>query len=86
VLVLRTPETHWDAAICIVRYLMRASGPDILFRNNGHLRVEGFIDTDWVRSPLDRRFTPGYCTFLGGNLVTWKCKKQNVVAQLSTEA
>jgi hypothetical protein len=26
------------------------------------------------------------CTFLGGNLVTWKSKKQNIVAQSSVEA
>ncbi|RVW38091.1 Retrovirus-related Pol polyprotein from transposon RE1 [Vitis vinifera] len=28
----------------------------------------------------------GYFTFVGGNLVTWKSKKQNVVARLSAEA
>ena len=27
----------------------------------------------------------GYCMFLGGNLVTWKSKKQNVVARFSVE-
>ena len=30
--------------------------------------------------------TTGYCTFLGGNLVSWRSKKQNVVAQSSVEA
>ena len=35
---------------------------------------------------MDRRSTIGYCTFLGGNLVTWRNKKQNVVARSSTES
>ena len=35
---------------------------------------------------MDRRSTTGYCTFLGGNLVTRKNKKQNVVARSSTES
>ncbi|KAL6350099.1 hypothetical protein AAG906_004037 [Vitis piasezkii] len=34
----------------------------------------------------DRRSTSGYFTFVSGNLVTWKSKKQNVVARSSAEA
>ncbi|RDY05123.1 putative mitochondrial protein, partial [Mucuna pruriens] len=36
-------------------------------------------------SIVDKRSTSGYCMFLGGNLVTWKTKKQNVVARSSAE-
>ncbi|XP_068497756.1 uncharacterized protein [Phaseolus vulgaris] len=32
-----------------------------------------------------RRTTTGYSIFLGGNLVTWRSKKQNVVARSSVE-
>ena len=69
----------------VLRYLKRASGLGLLYRSNGHLKVEGFTDTDWAGSPSDRRSTTGYCTFLGGNLVTWKSKKQTVVARSSAE-
>ncbi|RVW82799.1 Copia protein [Vitis vinifera] len=41
---------------------------------------------DWVGAVDDRRSTSGYFTFVGGNLVTWKSKKQNVVARSSVEA
>jgi len=50
------------------------------------LTVEGFSDVDWVGSHSDRRSTSGYCTFIGGNLVTWRSKKQTVVDHSSTEA
>ena len=35
---------------------------------------------------MDRRSTSGYCSFVSGNLVTWRSKKQNVVARSSAEA
>ena len=57
-----------------------------MYKANGHLRVEAYTDADWAGSPSDRKSTTGYCTFLGGNLITWRSKKQTVVARSSAEA
>ncbi|RVW80534.1 Retrovirus-related Pol polyprotein from transposon RE1 [Vitis vinifera] len=48
--------------------------------------IELYTDADWAGAVDDRRPTFGYFTFVGGNLVTWKSKKQNVVAHSSAEA
>ena len=48
--------------------------------------MEVYTDADYVGSVTDRRSTSGYCMFLGENLVTWRSKKQNVVARSSAEA
>ena len=45
-----------------------------------------YIDSDFAGSRVDYRSTTGYCTFLGGNLVTWRSKKQNLISKSSTEA
>jgi len=45
-----------------------------------------YTNADYVGLIVDRRSTTGYCIFLGGNLVTWRSKKQNVVARSSAEA
>jgi hypothetical protein len=46
--------SHWEAVTRIVQYLKRAHGLGILYRPNGHLRVEGFTDANWAGSPSDR--------------------------------
>ncbi|XP_042023110.1 uncharacterized mitochondrial protein AtMg00810-like [Salvia splendens] len=48
--------------------------------------IQGFTDADWAGNPNDRKSTEGYFTFVGGNLVTWRSKKQKVVALSSAEA
>ena len=79
-------EDHMDAVIRILRYLKSSPGKGLMFSKNGHLRINGYTDADWARNISDRRYTLGYFMFVGGNLVTWRSKKQKVVALSSTEA
>ena len=58
----------------------------MLYENMGHTQVVGYSDEDWADSPADRRSTSGYCVFIGSNLISWKNKKQDVVARSSAEA
>ena len=48
--------------------------------------VKGFTDADWAGDLTDQRSTSGYFTFVTGNLVTWRSKKQNVTARSSIKA
>lgn len=75
-----------DAVMRILRYLKSCPGRGLLYKSHGHLQVECYTDADWAGSLDDRRSTSGYCTFVGGNLVTWRSKKQSVVARSSAEA
>ena len=77
---------NWAAVEHILCYLKGAPGRDILYSNHGHNRVERFTDASWAWSKEDRRSTSGYCVFVGGNLVSWKSKKQGVVFCSSAES
>ncbi|XP_024021529.1 uncharacterized protein LOC112091629 [Morus notabilis] len=79
-------EEHLGAVHCILRYLKGTLGKGLFFKKNDSRKIEAFTDTDWAGSASDRRSTTEYCTFIWGNLVTWKSKKQPVVARSSAEA
>ena len=49
------------------------------------MQIKVYIDANQVGDNNDRISTSGYCTFVERNLVTWRSKKQNVVAQSSTK-
>lgn len=82
----RPNKDHMDAVIRIMRYLKSSPGKGIMFSKNNHLRIDGYTDADWAGNVSDRKSTSGYFTFVGGNLVTWRSKKQKVVALSSAEA
>ena len=80
-------EQHMNAVMRILRYLKSAPRKGILFTKNVNCQsVDAYSDADWAGAIDDRRFTSGYFTFVGGNLVTWRSKKQNVVARSSAKA
>ena len=79
-------SAHLNAVNRILRYLKGCPGKGILFSNHGHMEIEGYTDSDWAGCLDDRKSTSGYCTFVGGNLVSWRSKKQSVVSRSTAEA
>ncbi|XP_028960593.1 uncharacterized mitochondrial protein AtMg00810-like [Malus domestica] len=77
---------HWEIIKRILRYLNGSIGRGIIMKNNGLNHILAYTDADWAGNALDRKSTTGFCTFVRGNLVTWKSKKQTVIARSSVEA
>ncbi|GAV56879.1 hypothetical protein CFOL_v3_00420 [Cephalotus follicularis] len=78
-------EEQLDAVYRVLRYLKGTPGRGLFFKKGEQRMVEIYIDTDWAGSSVDRMSMSDYCTYVWGNLVTWRSKKQPVVARSSAE-
>ena len=70
-------ETRWLAAIRILAYIKSCLKKVLVYRKHEHVRIFGFSDSDYAGDRGDKKST-SYCTFVRGNLVTCRSKKQDV--------
>ncbi|CAL1401005.1 unnamed protein product [Linum trigynum] len=75
-----------EVAQRILRYLKNAPGQGLFFPSNNSLDLVANREADWGGCQSTRRSTTGYVVTLDGVPVSWRTKKQQVVARSSTEA
>src|SRR5512144_1559420 len=84
---MQAPRTiHLEGVYRVLAYIKRAPGKGLLYRRQGHLRVEAFSDSGFAGDKEDRKSHGGYATYVGGNLVTCCSQKQSIVSRSSAEA
>ena len=75
--------------ILIVKRILRSIKGSIrhglLMKNNGHTQVLGYTNVDWAGNTFDHKSTTGYYIFAREILVSWKSKKQLIVAYFSAK-
>ena len=79
-------ELHMKVVNRILQYLKGTQGKGLYFAKNLNRNLEMYTDADWAGSIIGRKSTTRYCSYVWGNLVTWRSKKQQVVARSSAEA
>lgn len=70
----------------ILRYLKGSLGLGLTITPGPKTTFFAFSNADWAGCPDSRRFTTGFCVFLGKNLLTWVSKKQPTLSRSSAEA
>lgn len=79
-------DSHWQAVKRILRYLVGTKDMGLKLHQSKFLKLSALCDADWASNPVDRRYTTGFCIYLGPNLISWISKKQPIVSRSSTEA
>nr|GEZ72577.1 hypothetical protein [Tanacetum cinerariifolium] len=82
-----TPKvSHLHAVKKIFRYLKGQPKLGLSYPKDSPFNLETYTNSDYAGASLDRKSTLRGCQFLYSRLTSWKCKKQTVVANSTTEA
>ncbi|GKB54789.1 putative ribonuclease H-like domain-containing protein [Tanacetum coccineum] len=82
-----TPKTlHLHSVKRIFRYLKGQPKFGLWYHMDSPFDLEAFSDSDYARTSLDRKSITGGCQFIGKRLISLQCKKQTIVANLTTKA
>nr|GFA19975.1 uncharacterized mitochondrial protein AtMg00810-like [Tanacetum cinerariifolium] len=79
-------ECHLHAVKRIFRYLKGHPKLGLWYPKESPFHLVTYSDSDYNGATQDRKSTTGGCQFLGRRLISWKCKKQTIVATSTTKA
>ena len=64
-------NVHLIAAKKILRYLKGTVDYGIKYDVNQKINLEGYVDSDWEVSAIDRKSTSGCCFSMGSGMISW---------------
>ena len=84
---LSTPRSiHYTTVLYILRYLKDTLFSGLFYSTQSPFILHAFFDANWVGDLIDCRFTTSYCFLLGSSLISWRSKKQTLLAHSNTKA
>nr|GEW89998.1 putative ribonuclease H-like domain-containing protein [Tanacetum cinerariifolium] len=78
-------ECHLHAVKMIFRYLRGHPKLWLWYPKESPFDLMAYSDSDYGGATQYRKSTTGGCQFLGRRLISWQCKKQTIMATLTTE-
>ena len=62
----------------ILRYLKGTVDYGLKYEVNEKINLEGYVDSDWAGSAIDRKSTSGCCFSMGSGVISWFSRKNPV--------
>lgn len=81
----RPSMEHWQAIERVMRYLKKTMTLGLHYQRYPAV-LEGYSDADWNTLSDDSKATSGYIFSIAGGAVSWKSKKQTILAQSTMES
>ncbi|KAK2455989.1 putative mitochondrial protein [Trifolium repens] len=81
----RPSNEHWQAIERVMRYLKRTMNLGLHYQRFPAV-LEGYSDADWNTLSDDSKATSGFIFSIAGGAVSWKSKKQTILAQSTMES
>ena len=78
-------QRHWVVGKHILRYLRGTIAHGLKYTSSGGILLHGYADSDWARSPIDKKSTTGYYFSLGSTRISLCNRKQGCIAQSRVE-
>ncbi|GKB29880.1 ribonuclease H-like domain-containing protein [Tanacetum coccineum] len=79
-------DPHFTALKRILCYVRGTIDHGLQVHVSSTSQLTAYTDADWAGCLVTRRFTSGYCVFLGDNLLSWSAKRQVTLSRSSAEA
>ena len=70
----------------ILRYLRDTIDYGLKYEVNQKIKLEGYADSYWVGSAINRKSTPWCCFSMGSGVISWFSRKQSCAALSTAEA
>ena len=78
-------HVHLIAAKHILRSLRGTVDYGLKYKVDQKINLEGYVDSNWAGSAIDRKSTSGCCFNMGSGVISWFSRKQSCVALSTTE-
>nr|XP_018630375.1 uncharacterized mitochondrial protein AtMg00810-like [Nicotiana tomentosiformis] len=79
-------SAHLSAGFHVLQYVKGTLGQGLFMAVGPDFTFQAYCDSNWASCPTFRSFVSGYLVLFGGSIITWKSKKQHIVALSSAAA
>ena len=75
--MVRRTKLYWKATKNVLRYLIRTSQYGLWYKQTKGVKLQGFTDADWARSPSNRKSILGGIFSIRSMSISWYNRKKD---------